>query len=95
MVESNTSSNLFNLSDNAISTLKKANLVQQTINLRGRVIIDSALQNLCNQISILSETITKLAMTNQQINSELAIVKVVNNKIEKTVIDLKKTVGTV
>ena len=91
MVESNTSSNLFNLSDNAISTLKKANLVQQTINLRGRVIIDSALQNLCDQISILSETITKLAMTNQQINSELAIVKVVNNKIEKTVIDLKKT----
>lgn len=75
MVEINTSSNLFNLSDNVISTLKKANLVQQTINFRGRVIIDSALQNLCDQISNLSETITKLAMTNQQINSELLLLK--------------------
>ena len=75
MVESNTSSNLFNLSDNGINAMKKADLVQQIINLRGKVIVDSDLRNLCDQISSLSETITKLAMANQQINSELAIVK--------------------
>ena len=90
MVEINTSSNLFHLSDNAISALKKADLVQQIINLRGKVIVDSDLQNLCDQISNLSETITKLATANQQINSELAIVKVVNSKLEKRVIDLEK-----
>ena len=90
MVESNTSSNLFNLSDNAISALKKADLVQQIINLREKVIVDSDLRNLCDQISNLSETITKLATANQQINSELAIVKMVNSKLEKRVIDLKK-----
>ena len=62
MVESNTSSNLFNLSDNAINALKKADLVQQLMNLRGKVIIiDSNLRNLCDQISSLSETISKLA----------------------------------
>ena len=83
MVESNTSSNLFSLSDNAINALKKAGLVQQIINLRGKVIVDSDLRNLCDQISNLSETITKLATANQQINSELAIVKVVNSKLEK------------
>ena len=44
MVESNTSSNLFNLSDNAVSALKKADLVQQIISLRGKVIVDSNLQ---------------------------------------------------
>ena len=90
MVESNTSSNLFNLSDNTISALKKADLVQQIINLRGKVIVDSDLRNLCDQISNFSETITKLATANQQINSELAIVKMVNSKLEKRVIDLEK-----
>ena len=90
MVESNTLGNLFNLSNNAINGLKKADLVQQIINLRGKVIVDSDLRNLCDQISNLSETITKLATANQQINSELAIVKVVNSKLEKRVIDLEK-----
>ena len=85
MVESNTSSNLFNLSDNAISALKKAYLVQQIITIRGKVIANSDLHNLCDQISNLSETIT-----NQQINSELAIVKMVNSKLEKRVTDLEK-----
>ena len=85
MIESNTSSNLFNLSDNAINALKKADL--QIISLRGKVIVDSDLQNLCDQISNLSETITKLAMANQQINCELAIAKVVNSKLEKRVIE--------
>ena len=91
MVENNASSNLFNLSDNAISAMKKADLVQQIINLRGKVIVESGLRNLCDQISNLSETITKLATTNQQINSELAIVKMVNSKLEKRVIDLEKS----
>ena len=90
MVESNTSSNLFNLSDNAISALKKADLVRQIINLRGKVTIDSDLRNLCDQISNLSQTITSLATANQQINSELAVIKIVNSKLEKRVIDLKK-----
>ena len=90
MVESNTLGNLFNLSDSAINGLKKADLVQQIINLRGKVIVDSDLRNLCDQISNLSETITKLATANQQINSELAVVKVVNSKLEKRVIDLEK-----
>ena len=81
MVESNTSSNLFNLSDNTINALKKADMVQQIINLRGKVIVDSDLRNLCDQTSSLSETTTKLATANRQINSELAIVKVVNSKL--------------
>ena len=90
MIESNISSNLFNLSDNAINALKKTDLVQQIINLRWKVIVDSDLQNLIDEISNLPETITKLATVKQQINSKLAIVKVVNSKLEKSVIDLEK-----
>ena len=90
MVESNTLSNLFNLSDNAINALKKADLVQQIINLRGKIIVDTDLWNLCDQISSLPETITKLATANQQINNELTIVKVVNSKLERRVTGLEK-----
>ena len=90
MVERNTSTNQFNISDNEISALKKADLIQQFINLSKKVIVNSDLRNLCDQISSLSETITKLATAKQQINSELTIVKVVNSKLQKRVIDLKK-----
>ena len=90
MIESNISSNLFNLSDNAINALKKTDLIQQIINLRWKVIVDSDLQNLFDEISNLPETITKLATVKQQINSKLAIVKVVNSKLEKSVIGLEK-----
>ena len=86
IVESNISWKLFNLSDNVISALKKACVVHQIISLKGKVTVDSDLQNLCDQIS----NSTKLATASQQINSELAVVKVVNSKLEKSLIDLKK-----
>ena len=75
MVESNTSSNLFNLSDNAINALKKADLVQQIINLRGKVIVDSDLRNLCDQISNLSETIAKLGTAKRKSVVNLLLLK--------------------
>ena len=49
-------SNLFNLSYNAISALRKADLVQQIIDPSGKFIVDSDLRNLCDQISIFFET---------------------------------------
>ena len=39
MVEGNAPSNLFNLSEKAISVLKKADLVQQIINLREKILV--------------------------------------------------------
>ena len=87
MVESNTCGNLFNLLDNAFSALKKVDLVQQIISLKGKVIVDYDLRNLCDQISNLSETITKIGTGNHQINSELAFINLVNRKVKKRVID--------
>ena len=87
IVESNILWKLFNLSDNAISALKKACVVHQIIILKGKVTVDSDLQNLCDQIS----NSTRLAMASQQINSELAVIKVVNSKLDKSLIDLEKT----
>ena len=83
IVESNISWKLFNSSDNAISALKKACVVHQVISLKGKVTVDSDLQSLCDQIS----NSARLATASQQINSELAVVKVVNSKLEKSLID--------
>ena len=82
-VESNASSNQSNLLDNAISALKKIYLVQQIIILKGKVIVDPDLCNLCDHILNLSGKITKLATANQQISSELDVFKVVHIKLEK------------
>ena len=41
IIESNPSIKLFNLSDNAISALKKADLVKSIISCRGKVTVDS------------------------------------------------------
>ena len=56
--------NLFNLSESAINAIKKPQLVQKIIALKGKVIMDSDISNLCNQISKLSDTISQLHSTN-------------------------------
>ena len=56
--------NLFNLSESAINAIKKPQLVQKIIALKGKVIMDSDISNLCNQISKLNDTISQLHSTN-------------------------------
>ena len=67
--------NLFTLSEPAINAIKKPELVQKIIALKGKVIMDSDISNLCNQILKLNDTISQLHSTNEKIRSELAVVK--------------------
>ena len=67
--------NLFTLSETAINAIKKPELVQKIIALKGKVIMDSDISNLCNQILKLNDTISQLHSTNEKIRSELAVVK--------------------
>ena len=82
--------NLFTLSESAINAIKKLELVQKIIALKGKVIVDSDISNLCSQISKLSDTISQLYSTNEKIRSELAVVKNVNTKLEERIISLEK-----
>ena len=84
------SKNLFQLTDNAINSLKKTELVQKIINMKGKVIVDTDIKNLCDQVSKLMETISKLADENMIIKSELRVVKKVNSNLEKRIIDLER-----
>ena len=73
--------NLFILSELAINAIKKPELVQKIVALKGKVIMDADISNLCNQISKLNDTISQLHSTNKKIRSELAVVKNVNTKL--------------
>ena len=82
--------NLFTLSESAINAIKKPELVQKIVALKGKVIVDADISNLCNQISKLNDTISQLHSTNEKIRSELAVVKNVNTKLEERIICLEK-----
>ena len=75
--------NLFTLSKSAINAIKKSELVQKIIALQGKVIVDSDISNLCNEISKLNDTISQLHSTNEKITSDLLVVKNVNTKLEE------------
>ena len=82
-------SNMFTLSESAINAIKKRELVQNIIALKGKIIVDSAISNFCNQISKLKDVISQLHSTNEKIRSELAVVKNVNTKLEEQIISLE------
>ena len=82
-------SNMFTLSESAINVIKKRELVQNIIALKGEIIVDSDISNLCNQISKLKHVISQLHSTNEKIRSELPIVKNVNTKLEEQIISLE------
>ena len=82
--------NLFTLAELAINSVKEPELVPKVIALKEKVIMDTDISNLCNQISKLNDTITQLHSTNEKIRSELAVVKNVNKKLEVRIINLEK-----
>ena len=59
-------SNMFTLSESAINATKKRELVQNIIALKGKIIVDSDISNLCNQISKLKDVISQLHSTNKK-----------------------------
>ena len=83
--------NLFTLSESAINAIKKPGLVQKIISLKGKVIVDSVISNLCNQISKLNDAISQLHSTNEKIRSDLTVVKNVNAKLEERIISCEKS----
>ena len=82
--------NLFTLLESAINSIKKPELVQKIISLKGKVIVDADISNLCSQTSKLNDTISQLHSTNKKIRSGLTVVKNVTAKLEEWIISLEK-----
>ena len=85
------STNLFELSFDAINTMKKKDLVSRIEKLKGKVIVDNNIKNLCDQASRLSENLSKLMELNEKLSSQFIVVKKVNTLLEKRVEGLKKS----
>ena len=64
MAESTT--NLFELSFDEINAMKKKELVSKIEKLKGKVIVDNNIKNLCYQVSRLSENLAKLMESNKK-----------------------------
>ena len=61
------SANVLNLSESALNSLKKSELVQKILDLKGRVVVDADLHKLSDQISKLKETVDQISLENMKI----------------------------
>ena len=82
--------NLFSLSYDAINGMKKKDLVDHIENLKGKVVVGNDIQGLFNQISKLSENVDRLVTANEKFNSEMLIVRNVNQNLQNRIINLEK-----
>ena len=82
--------NLFSLSYDAINGMKKKDLVDHTDNLNGKVVVGNDIQGLFNQISKLSQNVDRFVTANGKLNSELLIVRNVNQNLQNRIINLEK-----
>ena len=58
--------------------------------MKGKVVADNQIQNLCNEIANLSDNVKSLLSTNARLTSELSIVKNMNNVVENRIVNLEK-----
>ena len=70
--------------------MKKKDLVGYIKNLKGKVIVGNDIQGLYIQISKLSKNVDPLATANKKLNSELLIVRNVNQNFQNRIINLEK-----
>ena len=67
--------------------MKKKDLVSEIKKLKGKVIVDNNIKNLCHQVSRLTGNLAKLMESNERFSSQLIAVKKVNTLLEKRVSD--------
>ena len=82
--------NPFSLSYDAINGMKKKDLVDHIDNLNGKVVVGNDIQGLFNQISKLSQNVDRFVTANGKLNSELLIVRNVNQNLQNRIINLEK-----
>ena len=74
------SANILNLSESMLNSLKKI------LDLKVKVIVDTDLHKLSDQIHKLTETIDQISLVNRKLTSELVIIKNVNSRLEERII---------
>ena len=73
-----------------MNSLKKSDLIQKILDLKGKVVIDADLHKLCEKIQRLAESINQIVVENKKLQSDIAIVRNVNCKLEDKIVYLEK-----
>ena len=82
--------NPFSLSYDAINGMKKKDLVDHIEKLKGKVVVSNDIEGLFNQISKFSDNVDRFVTANDKLNSELLIVRNVNQNLQNRIINLEK-----
>ena len=61
--------------------------------MKGKVVADNQIQNLCNETANLSDNVKSLVSTNERLTSELSVLKNVNNALENRIVNLAHTIA--
>ena len=77
------STNILSLSESALNSLKKSDLVQKILDLKGIVVVDTDLHKLFEKIEKLTESMNQIVAENNRLQSDIMIVKNVNCKLEE------------
>ena len=84
------STNILNLSVSALNSLKKSDLIQKILDLKGTVVIDADLHKLCEKIERLTKSMNQIVAENKKLQSDIAIMKNVNRELEDKIVYLEK-----
>ena len=80
------STNILNLSESTLNSLKKSDLVQKILDLKGKAVVNADLHKLCEKIEKLTESMNQIMAENKKLQSDIAIVQNVNNKLEEKIL---------
>ena len=80
----------FYLNYDAINAIKKKGFPHYFEDMKGKVIPNKRIQNVCSEISNLSENVKNLVNTNEWFKSELMVVINVNNILGNGTVNLEK-----
>ena len=84
------STNILYLSESALNSLKTSVLVQKIVDLKGKVIVDTDLHKLSDQIHKLTEAIDRISLENRKLTTELFITKNVNSRLQERIMNLEQ-----
>ena len=82
--------NLLEIPYDDINSMRKKDIVEKIEKMKGKVIFESHVKDLCDQIEKLTESLNQVTAANEKISSELVIVKNVNVNLENRILNLEK-----
>ena len=72
------SKNILNLSEFALNLLKKSDLVQKILDLKGKVVVHADLNKLCEKTERLTESTNQIVAENKKLQSNIVIIKILS-----------------